>query len=118
MPYEAPMLWWDWTGFQRTALLMVMLAVAALPWIILGWLPHEWQAFIGGTAFLMLPQMFGWFLLVGLVTGRIPARGGSELRSASPTWFWSVAATYAALLLFFAWMIGSVGADAWAHGIH
>jgi hypothetical protein len=105
------MLWWDWTPLQRLALLTAMLAIAALSWIILGWLPHEWQAFIGGTAFLMLPQMFGWFLLVGLVTGRMPARGGSEIRSASRTAFWVIAGAYAALLLLFGWIIVSVAAD-------
>ena len=88
-----------------------MLAVAGLPWIMLGWLPHEWRAFIGGTAVLMLPLMFAWFLCVGLVTGRIPARGGSETREISPTWFWSGAATYAGFVMFFAWMIVSFIVD-------
>jgi hypothetical protein len=105
------MLWWDWKGAQRITLLAAMLAFAALPWIMLGWLPHQWRAFIGGTAFLMLPLIFGWFMFVGLVTGRIPARGGSETREISPTWFWAVAATYAGFLVFFAWMIVSVVVD-------
>lgn len=88
-----------------------MLAIAALPWIILGWLPHDWQAFIGGTAFLMLPQILGWFLLVGLVHGRIPTREGLKIRSASPTAFWVIAATYSTPLLLFSWIIVSVAAD-------
>ncbi|QQV76556.1 hypothetical protein H5J25_14020 [Sphingomonas aliaeris] len=94
------MIWWDWTGSKRLALLAAMLAVAAFPWVVLGWLPHEWRAFIGGTAFLMLQLMFGWFLFVGLFTGRIPARGGSESRIVTPVWFWGVAATYAVILIF------------------
>lgn len=110
------MLWWDWSGSKKLALLAAMLAVAALPWFMLGWLPHAWRAFIGGTAFLMLPQMFGWFLFVGLYTGRIPARSGSELRSVSPIWFWSMAAIYLALLIVFAWIIGSFTVSVWMHG--
>ena len=101
------MLWWDWTASRKLALVATMLPVAALPWLILGSLPRHWGAFLGGTAFLMLPLMFGWALFVGLVTGRIPARG-SETRSVSPRWFWIVAATYAGLMILIGFMIISV----------
>jgi len=99
------MLWWDWNSRQQLALLTAMLVVAATPWLLLGWFPDEWVAFVGATAFLAIPQLVGWFLLVGLRTGRMPVRGGVEARSESPTWFWIFAATYAALLLFFVWAI-------------
>jgi hypothetical protein len=105
------MIWWDWTGSKRLALTAAMLAVAAFPGVVLGWLPDEWRAFVGGTAFLMLPLVFGWFLFVGLSTGRIPARGGSETRSVTPVWFWGVAATYAVFLVFFVCVIVFVAAD-------
>lgn len=99
------MLWWDWTGRQRLALLAAMLAIAAAPWLWLGWLPDQWAAFAGGTAFLTIPQLVGWFLFVGLRTGRMPVRGGVEARRDSQTWFWMVAAIYGALLLLFLWAI-------------
>jgi hypothetical protein len=95
-----------------------MLVIAVMPWVMLGWSSHEWKALIGGTAFLLIPQIVGWFLFVGLFTGRIPTRGGSELRSMSPIWFWAVAATYGALLLLYAWITCSVGADIWVHGLY
>ena len=61
---------------------------------------------LGGTAFLFIPQMVGWLLFVGLATGRMPsAYGRSELRTASPTWFWITGAGYVGLLLFFLWVI-------------
>jgi len=95
-----------------------MFVVAAFPWVILGWLPRQIGAFIGGTAFLLIPQIIGWFLIVGLMTGRIPARGASETRSTSPTWFWIIAAMYSALLILFAWIIISVLGDGWVHGFN
>lgn len=112
------MLWWNWSGAKRASLFTAMLAVAAFPWVMLGWLTRQIGAFIGGTAFLLIPLIVGWFLIVGLVTGRIPTRGGSETRSASPTWFWIIAAMYAALLILFAWIICSIVADGLLHGFN
>jgi hypothetical protein len=105
------MLWWDWTMSQRLRLLGAMVAIAAIPWLLLGCLPHQWGAFVGGTAFLLIPQMLGWNLFVGLRTGRMPTRLGSEDRRSSPTWFWINAAIYAGLLLFVLWIILAVLAD-------
>ena len=99
----ATMLWWDWNGRQRLAVLSAMLAVAATPCVLLGWL-DDWRAFVGGTAFLAIPQIVAWCLFVALKTGRMPsAYGRSELRAASPTWFWLTGGIYAALLLAFLW---------------
>lgn len=102
------MLWWDWNARQRLALVAAMLAVAATPWLMLGWLPNEWGAFVGGTAFLTIPQVVAWFLFVGLRTGRMPIRGGAEVRRESPMWFWSTAVMYAVLVLLFLWVILAV----------
>lgn len=99
------MLWWDWSSRQRLGLLAAMLAIAATPWILLGWVPHDWGAFIGGTAFLAIPQLMAWALFVGLRTGRMPsAYGRSELRAETPTWFWLTGALYGGLLLVFLWI--------------
>lgn len=99
------MLWWDWNTRQRLALLAVMLAVGAIPWLVLGGL-KEPGVILGGTAFLAIPQMIGWFLFVGLHTGRMPsAYGRSEKRGQSPTWFWFTGAGYAAILLLYVCMI-------------
>lgn len=111
------MLWWDWPSSRRLALLGAMIALAAVPWISLGWLPDEPRAFAGGTAFLLVPQIAGWFLFVGLATGRIPARGGSEIRSSSPTWFWIIVAMYAAVLIVYLYVIGYIAFDAWTNGL-
>jgi hypothetical protein len=78
-----------------------MLGIAAIPWIAVGWFPSDWQALLGGTALLFIPQIVGWFLFVGLTTGRMPsARGSSELRTESPAWFWLAGGLYAGFLLF------------------
>lgn len=105
------MLWWDWTAAQRLALLAAILVVAALPWLVLGWVPNDLGAFVGGTAFLAIPQIVGWYLIVGLRTGRIPSRFGSEERRVSPTWFWMTAGLYAGLVALFACMILAVITD-------
>lgn len=78
------MLWWDWTSGQRWGLLAAMFALASAPWIALGWLPNEWEALLGGTAFLAIPQLLSWMLYVGIKTGRIPARGEPIIRTESP----------------------------------
>ena len=51
------LLWWNRNGQKRVAVLAVMLIGAAVPWLLLGWLPQEWDAFVGGTALLLIPQM-------------------------------------------------------------
>jgi hypothetical protein len=88
-----------------------MLTVAATPWLLFGFLPYNSYnlgVVAGGTAFLAIPQIVAWFLFVGLRTGRMPVRGGSEDRTASPTWFWITAAMYAALVALFLWFIIAV----------
>lgn len=105
------MLWWDWTARQRWALLVAILIFSAMPWLLLGWLPYNLYnlgALAGGTAFLAVHLIIAWFLIVGLRTGRIPMRNGSEDRTKAPTWFWLVAAAYSALLIFFLWIIFAV----------
>ena len=103
------MIWWDWKTRQRLALMAGMLAVAAIPWIALGWFTKDWRALAGGTAFLFITQIVAWALFIGLTTGRIPsAYGKSELRAESPTWFWLTGGGYAAILLLFLWIISSV----------
>lgn len=99
------MLWWDWNTRQRLALFAAMLALAATPCLLLSW-SNDWRAFVGGTAFFALPQIFAWCLFVGLKTGRMPsAYGRSELRAETPTWFWLTGALYAAPLLVFLWAV-------------
>lgn len=102
------MIWWGWSKAQRLGLVTAMLAMAATPWIMLGWLPNDWGAFAGGTAFLIIPQIAAWNLFVGFWTGRMASRFGSEYRSTSPTWFWATAAIYACLLLLFLWFVLAV----------
>ena len=106
------MVWWDWNTKQRLGLLVLMLIAAAAPLVALGWLPNEWQAFIGGLSFLLIPQIVGWFLFVGLRTGRIPSRYGSEYRNEAPVAFWMTVAIYALLVTAFLWFILAVVADA------
>jgi hypothetical protein len=112
------MLWWDWSTRQRLGLLAAMVAIAATPWLLLGWLPNEWGAFLGGTSFLAIPQMIAWCLFVGLKTGRMPsAYGRSELRAASPRWLWLTGGLYAGLLLLFLWVILAVVMDGTVWGL-
>ncbi|MBU6267165.1 MAG: hypothetical protein KGN34_06470 [Sphingomonadales bacterium] len=80
--------------------------IAAAPWVLIGWSTRDWRGLIGGTAFLFIPQIVGWLLLVGLATGQMPsAYGRSESRDASPTWFWLIGAAYAGLVLFFLYIV-------------
>ena len=102
-------IWWDWKTSQRLILMAAVLCIAALPWIVIGWSTSEWHGLLGGTAFLFFPLIVGWLLFVGLTTGRMPsAYGRSEQRAVSPTWFWITGGLYAALLLFFLWIIFGV----------
>jgi len=102
-------IWWDWNSGQRVTLLAAMLVIAVLPWILLGGFTGDWRAMLGGTAFLFILQIVTWLLFVGITTGRMPsAYGRSELRTESPTWFWTTATCYAGLLLLFIWVIGGV----------
>jgi hypothetical protein len=99
-------IWWNWKTSQRLALMAAMSGVAAIPWLISGEATNDWRALLGGTAFFFLPQIFGWLLFVGLITGRMPsAYGRSELRAESPTWFWLTGGFYAGLLALFLWII-------------
>lgn len=90
---------------QKFWLLAAMFGVAAVPGIFLGWFPHEWRAFLGATAFLAVPQLVGWQLVVGLKTGVMPARGGKIVRATSPVMFWILGALYAGLFAFFCGII-------------
>jgi hypothetical protein len=97
-------------------LFAAMLAIAAIPLLLLGWMPNEWGAVIRGIAFLAIPQLIAWALFVGLRTGRMPsAYGRSELRAERPTWFWLTGALYGGLLLLFMWIILGVvvGGTVW-----
>jgi hypothetical protein len=103
------MIWWDWKTSQRLALMVAMLAVAAIPFTLIGMSTNDWRAVLGGTAFLFIPQIVGWSLFIGLRTGRMPsAYGRSELRTKAPTWFWLTGGLYAGLLLLFLWIIFGV----------
>ncbi|MGD9811381.1 MAG: hypothetical protein AB7U35_08630 [Sphingobium sp.] len=93
-----------------------MLALAAIPWIALGWLPYEWEAFLGGMSFLVIPQLLSWGLFVGLKTGRMPAREEPILRTESPRWFWAVAAMYGGVLAYILYIIAMVLTDIAADG--
>ena len=103
------MVWWDWGTGRRISLMGAMLCLAAAPWIVIGVATSDWRGFGGGTGFLFIPQFVAWVLFVGLKTGRMPsAYGGSELRDASPAWFWLTGAAYVVLILFFIFIILSV----------
>lgn len=100
------MIWWDWKTRQRLALMAGMCTVAAIPWLIIGWTSNDWRGLIGGTGLLFFPQIFGWMLYVGLATGRMPsAYGRSEMRDASPAWYWLTGSLYAGLLIFHLYII-------------
>ena len=91
---------------QRLALMAAMFALAAAPWIFVDWLTNDWRALLGGTAFLLIPQIFAWLRFVGLRTGRMPsAYGKSEFRAVSPTWFWLTGGLYVGLLVLFLWIV-------------
>ena len=113
----ATVLWWDWKTSQRLAVLAVMLVLAATPWLWISISMGDWRGFLGGTAFLLIPQLIGWLLFVGLKTGRMPTRGAPELRAESPTWFWTIAAMYAGLLVVFLGFILLVLKDALMPGL-
>ncbi|HET6942285.1 MAG TPA: hypothetical protein VFH89_09005 [Sphingomicrobium sp.] len=103
------MIWWDWKASQRVPFVAAMLVVAAVLLMLFGGFAGDWRALLGGTAFLFIPQIVAWLLFVGLATGRMPsAYGRSELRDESPKWFWITGAGYAALVLFFIWIIVGV----------
>ena len=105
------MLWWDWNIRKRLALMAAMISIAAMPWLLVGWATTDWRAMVGGTSFLFIPQIVAWLLFVGLKTDRMPsAYGRSEVRATSPKWFWLTGAMYAALLLFYLWIVVGVAA--------
>jgi hypothetical protein len=110
-------LWWGWTGRQRLIFLGAMIVISAAPWILAGWFPRELGAFVGGVAFLFIPQLVGWMLLVGLKTGRIPTRSSSQSRTDSPLGFRLVAATYILILIVYSGILARVLVDIAAHGL-
>ena len=113
------MFWWDWNSKRKISVVGVMLAIAVTPWFLLGWFPDEIGALIGGTAFLMLTQLFGLLLLIGLRTGRMPvAYGGSEDRESSPVAFWIITAMYAVVLALATGFILMVIGDILENGLH
>jgi hypothetical protein len=103
------MIWWDWKTSQRLALMTAMLAIATIPWMLIGVFTNDWRGMLGGTPFFFIPQIVGWLLFIGLRTGRMPsAYGRSELRTAAPTWFWLTGCLYAVLLSLSLWIIFGV----------
>jgi hypothetical protein len=64
---------------------------------------------IGGVSFVAIPLLLGWLLVTGLSRGRIRARFVSYSRADEPISFWTTAATYAGLIIFWvaivAWAI-------------
>jgi hypothetical protein len=57
------------------------------------------RVIIGGISFFAIPLVVGWLLVTGLVRGRIRAHG-SFSRADEPISFWTTAALYAGLILF------------------
>ena len=112
------MFWWDWTGKKRIEALLVMVGVAATPWFLLGWLPKQIGAFVGGTAFLLIPQLMAFFLLIGFKSGVMPMRGGKAVRTESPISFWFAALCYGGLLVFTLWIILMVLGDIARDGLN
>ena len=82
------------------------------------WLPREIGAFVGGTAFLMIPQLMAFFLLIGFKSGVMPMRGGKAARKDDPISFWLAASCYGGLLAFTLWFILTVLADIARHGLN
>ena len=111
------MLWWDWTNAQRWGLLALMAALASIPCIAFGWLPYDWETFLGGMSFFVIPQLLIWSLLVGLKTGRIPAQGEPISRTSSPKWFWAIIAMNSGILLFYLYFLSEVSLDMFVNGI-
>ena len=100
MSSRSQMFWWDWAGRRKVGALAIILVCAAVPWLLLGWLPSEPGAFLGGTAFLAILQMIALFLIVGAKTGKLPmAYGGTASRAEKPIEFWCACAAYASVLL-------------------
>ncbi|MFZ5793378.1 MAG: hypothetical protein ACOY4B_02790 [Pseudomonadota bacterium] len=81
-----------------------MLALSALPGLLLGWLSHQLGTFIGCTSFLLIPQIVGWQLFVVLKTGIMPQRGAKVSRTDSPMNFWITAAAYGAVMATYVWI--------------
>ena len=103
------MLWWDWNTSKRLRLLAMLLGVAAIPSFLMCRTINDWRPALPAIAFFAIPLMVGWLLFVGLKTGRMPsAYGRSELRAASPRWFWITGSLYGGLLLLFLWFFLSV----------
>jgi hypothetical protein len=105
------MFWWDWSWKQKGGTLACFFVIAIVPVLIFGGALGGWRAVFGGSAFLLIPQIVGWLLFVGLKTGIMPARVGKIDRNSSPFWFWMIAVTYAGLLVFYGWIFVMVLSD-------
>jgi hypothetical protein len=74
--YLGRMFWWDWSWKQKGGTLACFFVIAIVPVLIFGGALGGWRAVFGGSAFLLIPQIVGWLLFVGLKTGIMPARVG------------------------------------------
>ena len=67
----------------------------------------DMSVIIGGISFFAIPLIVGWLLVTGLVKGRIQAYGRFS-RADEPISFWTTAAAYAGLILFWIAIVGWV----------
>lgn len=58
---------------------------------------------IGVVAVLSIPLLFGWFVIDGLKTGSVHAKGGKYSRTEDPFWFWALIAAYLGLVALWVW---------------
>ncbi len=111
------MLWWDWTWRHKLILVATMPIVAAIACLLLGF-PPTGGAFVGGVAFLTIPQLCGWMLYVGLRTGRIQARGDTMSRADAPFGFWFTVTSYFAVFIVYVGLLLWVAIDGLLHGFN
>jgi hypothetical protein len=52
-----------------------------------------------------------WYLINGLRTGRVQAKGGSYGRSEDPGWFWTMIVLYAAFIALVAYLMVGIAAS-------
>ncbi len=105
-----PMIWWGWTNARQWAFLGGLYAVGTLPGLLLALIvdiADEWQLVLGSGLLFLLPLMLCWYLFVGLRTGRIPTRFGSDDRQTSPLSFWLQVVLYAGALAYLVWIFFS-----------
>lgn len=63
---------------------------------------------VGIIGFAVVPAIFLWFIVEGLCTGVIRARGSTYSRTEDPFWFWAVVFIDSALIVWFLFLAAKI----------